>query len=140
MLTDILWLFFSLLLNPVMLNQRAFGVLATYHIQLGLINSMPINPLQRVFYPQNRPCTPKIVGTFYMQGYKVKEKTEIVPHCAPSFKTQWAPWSIVFIFKIFSMVGLPKIFRHVFFWTRHINCYKYPYNLVYAAFLLNMQH
>ena len=23
--------------------------------------------------------TPKIVGTFYMQGYKVKEKTAIVP-------------------------------------------------------------
>jgi hypothetical protein len=53
---------------------------------------MPIYPLQRVFYPQNRPCTPKIVGTFYMQGYKVKEKTAIVPHCTPSFKTQWAPW------------------------------------------------
>jgi hypothetical protein len=53
---------------------------------------MPIYPLQRVFYPQNRPCIPKIVGTFYMQGYKVKEKTAIVPHCTPSFKTQWAPW------------------------------------------------
>jgi hypothetical protein len=26
-----------------------------------------------------------------MQGYKVKEKTAIVPHCTPSFKTQWAP-------------------------------------------------
>ena len=36
--------------------------------------SMPIYLLQMVFYPQNRPCTPKIVGTFYMQGYKVKEK------------------------------------------------------------------
>jgi hypothetical protein len=24
--------------------------------------------------------TPKIVGTFYLQGYKVKEKTAIVPH------------------------------------------------------------
>jgi hypothetical protein len=34
---------------------------------------MPIYPLQRVFF------TPKIVGTFYMQGYKVKEKTAIVP-------------------------------------------------------------
>ena len=43
---------------------------------------MPIDPLQRVFYLQNRPCTPKIVGTFYMQGYKVKEKTAIVPHSA----------------------------------------------------------
>jgi hypothetical protein len=31
------------------------------------------------FTPQNRPCTFKIVGTFYMQGYKVKEKTAIVP-------------------------------------------------------------
>jgi hypothetical protein len=40
---------------------------------------MPIYPLQRDFYPQNRPCTPKIVGTFYMQGYKVKEKTAMVP-------------------------------------------------------------
>ena len=37
------------------------------------------------------PFTLKIVGTFYMQGYKVKEKTAIVPHCTPSFKTQWAP-------------------------------------------------
>jgi hypothetical protein len=27
-----------------------------------------------------------------MQGYKVKEKTASVPHCTPSFKTQWAPW------------------------------------------------
>jgi hypothetical protein len=34
---------------------------------------------------------PQIVGTFYMQGYKVEEKTAIVPHCTPSFKTQWAP-------------------------------------------------
>jgi hypothetical protein len=25
-----------------------------------------------------------------MQGYKVKEKTAIVPHCTHSFKTQWA--------------------------------------------------
>ena len=31
--------------------------------------------------------TPKIVGTFYMQGYKVKEKTAIVP----PFSTRWAP-------------------------------------------------
>jgi hypothetical protein len=44
-----------------------------------------------VTHPQNRPCTPKIVGTFYMQGYKVNEKTAIVPHCTSSFKTQWAP-------------------------------------------------
>jgi DNA-binding winged helix-turn-helix (wHTH) protein len=42
-------------------------------------NSMPIYSLQRIFYPQNRPCTPKIVGTLYMQGYKVNEKTAIVP-------------------------------------------------------------
>jgi hypothetical protein len=41
--------------------------------------SMPIYLLQMVFYPQNRPCTPNIVGTFYMQGYNVKEKTAIVP-------------------------------------------------------------
>ena len=36
-------------------------------------------PSAEGFYPQNRPCTPKLVGTFYMQGYKVKEKTAIVP-------------------------------------------------------------
>jgi hypothetical protein len=29
-----------------------------------------------------------------MQGYKVKEKTAIVPHCNPSFKTQWAPCQV----------------------------------------------
>ena len=40
----------------------------------------PFTFCRRFFYPQNRPCTPKIVGTFYMQGYKVKEKTAIVPH------------------------------------------------------------
>jgi hypothetical protein len=40
-----------------------------------------------------------------MQGYKVKEKIAIVPHCTPSFKTQWAPcYSIkiklfVFVFR-----------------------------------------
>jgi hypothetical protein len=71
-----------------------------YYNVFGIIpvNSMPIYPLQRVFYPQNRPCTPQIVGTFYMQGYKVKEKTAIVPHCTPSFKTHWAPcvkWVVV---------------------------------------------
>jgi hypothetical protein len=43
--------------------------------------------------------TPKIVGTFYMQGYKVKEKTAIVPHCTPSFKTQWAPCYIYWWFE-----------------------------------------
>jgi hypothetical protein len=39
--------------------------------------------LNVIFY-QNLPSAegflpPKIVGTFYMQGYKVKEKTAIVP-------------------------------------------------------------
>jgi hypothetical protein len=41
--------------------------------------AFPFIPMQRVLYPQNRPCTPKIVGTFYMQEYKDKEKTAIVP-------------------------------------------------------------
>ena len=35
--------------------------------------------------------TPKIVGTFYMQGYKVKEKTAIVPHCTPVSKLSGHP-------------------------------------------------
>jgi hypothetical protein len=52
---------------------------------------MPINPLQRVFYHQNRACTPKIVGTFYMQGYKVKEKTAIVPIIPPVSKLSGHP-------------------------------------------------
>jgi hypothetical protein len=51
--------------------------------------SMPIYPQQRVFYPQNRPCTSKIVGTFCMQGYKVKEKTAIV-------QTEKKPWTFGF--------------------------------------------
>ena len=53
---------------------------------------MPIYPLQRVFYPQNRLCTPKIVGTFYMQGYKDKEKTAIAP---PVSKLSGHPAAVV---------------------------------------------
>ena len=48
----------------------------------GECHGMPIYPLQRVFYPQNRPCTPKIVGTFYMQRYKAKEKNS---NCTPLY-------------------------------------------------------
>jgi hypothetical protein len=59
-------------------------------------DSMPIYPLQRVFYPQNRPCTPNIVGTFYMQGYKVKEKTAIVPPVSKlSGHPAWYNWNII---------------------------------------------
>ena len=54
------------------------------------MTACPFTLCRGFFYPHNRPCTPKIVGTFYMQGYKVKEKTAIVLHCTPSFK-QWAP-------------------------------------------------
>jgi hypothetical protein len=56
------------------------------------------NKLHRYFHFSACPFTlcrgfftPKMVGAFYMQGYKVKEKTAIVPQCTPSFKTQWAP-------------------------------------------------
>jgi hypothetical protein len=51
---------------------------ADIFIKPGTVISMPIYPLQRVFYPKNRPCTSKIVGTFYIQGYKVKEKTFMI--------------------------------------------------------------
>jgi hypothetical protein len=54
-------------------------------------DSMPIYPLQRVFYPQNRPCTPKFVGTFYMQGYKVKEKQQLYPIVPPVSKLSGHP-------------------------------------------------
>jgi hypothetical protein len=75
-------------MNDVLKRENDWKELPVNLLALG---SMPIYPLQRVFDPQNRPCTPKIVGTFYMKGYKVKEKTAIVPHCTSSFKTQWAP-------------------------------------------------
>ena len=43
-------------------------------ILIGFISACPFTICrqtgQRVFYPQNKPCTFKIVGTFYMQGYK----------------------------------------------------------------------
>ena len=56
-----------------------------------ICGSMSIYPLQRVFYPQNRPCTPKIVGTFYMQGYKVKEKQQLYPIVPPLSKLSGHP-------------------------------------------------
>jgi hypothetical protein len=43
------------------------------------MTACPFTLCRGFFYPQNRPCTTNIVGTFYMQGYKVKEKTAIVP-------------------------------------------------------------
>ena len=77
-------LFYSILYmnDKLMQINHAIGVSQLYQTtqkeQKNVWSSMPIYPLQRVFYPQNRPCTPKIVGTFYMQGYKVKEKAAIV--------------------------------------------------------------
>ena len=46
-----------------------------FNSENSVIHSYPACPftLCRGFF------TPKIVGTFYMQGYKVKEKTAIVP-------------------------------------------------------------
>jgi hypothetical protein len=41
--------------------------------------AFPFTLCRGFFTPHNRPCTPKSVGTFYMQGYKVKGKTAIVP-------------------------------------------------------------
>ena len=48
-------------------------------IKIYIISACPFTLCRVFFTPQNRPCTPKIVGTFYMQGYKIKEKTAIVP-------------------------------------------------------------
>jgi hypothetical protein len=39
----------------------------------------PFTLCRRFFTPKIGPVPPKIVGTFYMQGYKVKEKTAIAP-------------------------------------------------------------
>ena len=46
---------------------------------------MPIYPLQRIFF------TPKIVGTFYMQGYKVKEKQQLYSIVPPVSKLSGYP-------------------------------------------------
>ena len=56
--------------------------------------SIPIYPLQRVFYPQNLACTPKNDEVPYMllyiEGTKIRNKTK----CTPNFKLQWEPWKV----------------------------------------------
>jgi hypothetical protein len=64
--------------------------------------------------------TPKIVGTFYMQGYKVKEKTAIVPHCTPSFKTQWAPWALTLCIIFIRLYMSRKYTCYTWFWWQYI--------------------
>jgi len=66
------------------LRSRGIDVASFYAFSsdFGIVPTFSACSLQRVFYLQNRPCIPKIVETFYMQGYKVKEKTAIVPHSA----------------------------------------------------------
>ena len=51
------------------------------------VNSIPILPLQRVFYPKNWSCTPKIEGLLYMLLY-VGEKRLMY---TLNFKIQWEP-------------------------------------------------
>ena len=70
-------------MNAVLKRENDWKELPVNLLALG---SMPIYPLQRVFDTQNRPCTPKIVGTFYMQGYKVKEKHQLYPIVPPVSK------------------------------------------------------
>jgi hypothetical protein len=83
------------------------------------IISMPIYPLQRVFYPQNRPCTPKIVGTFYMQGYKVKKKNS---NCIPLYpQFQNSVGTLHYIAEILLRVLLNTIKPKVHVWYYHFD-------------------
>jgi hypothetical protein len=52
--------------------------------------------------------TPKIVGTFYMQGYKVKEKTAIV---SPVSKLSGHPahFGVIALIAVFSLTLYPCI-------------------------------
>ena len=56
-----------------------------------VMGSIPIYPLQRVFYPQNLPCTPKIEGILYMLLYIGGTKVWKKSYCTLSFKMQWEP-------------------------------------------------
>ena len=56
-----------------------------------LIISIPIYPLQRIFYPQNLACTPKNDEVPYMLLYIVGTKISNKTKCTPNFKMQWEP-------------------------------------------------
>ena len=57
------------------------------------VSSIPIHPLQRVFYPQNLACTPQndkaSCMLLYIEGTKIRNKTR----CTPNWKMQWEPLS-----------------------------------------------
>ena len=68
-------------------------IFTTFYHLINIINmtACPFTLCRGFFTPKIGPVPPKLQGPFYKQGYKVKEKTAIIPHCTPSFKTQWAP-------------------------------------------------
>ena len=82
-------------------------------------HSIPIYPLQRVFYPQNLACTPKNdevpYTLLYIEGTKIRNKTK----CTPDFKMQREPCSdsncdldlspIMLKHKLIQGVAIPKI-------------------------------
>ena len=90
------------------------------------LHSMPIYPLQRFFYPQNRPCTPKIVGTFYMQRYKVKGKKSNCTPLYPQFQnsvgtlyywytmTSFLPCAYIFLYIKFPSHTVSEICKTIF--------------------------
>jgi hypothetical protein len=96
---------------------------------------------------QHALLPPKIVGTFYMKGYKVKEKRAIVPHYTPSFKTQWAPWnnraSCQSIFCLYLHLSWPRLpfrfYDSIYLCAISINFRRHISNLttmVYSPILL----
>jgi hypothetical protein len=99
-----------------------------------------------------RGCTPKIVGTFYMQGYKVKENTAIVPHCTSKLEHLYiwhifweisrlsipiTVWSLKWIGK--GVLNLQHDIRKIAYNLMNIhvcsNCQIDMQNLIYASYI-----
>ena len=82
-------------------------------------HSIPIYPLQRVFYPPNLACTPKNDEVPYTLLYIEGTKKGIRPNVPPIFKMQWELCSdsncdldlspIMLMHKLIQGVAIPKI-------------------------------
>ena len=51
------------------------------------MTACPFTLCRGFFTPKIGPVPPKIVGTFYMQGYKVKERQQLYPQFQNSVGT-----------------------------------------------------
>ena len=94
--------------------------------------SIPIYPLQRIFYPQNLACTPKNDEVPYMllniEGIKIRNETK----CTPYFKMKWEPWA-----EIILMRGHNTCFYGAIWKKKEIEiitCIKVPLILLFDTF------